>query len=204
MKDYLIIDFETTGLDHTVEQVIEVGAIKYDEHFNQIGSFNSMVRLNPGNELSDFIKELTGITEDLLIGGMQEFEAMDTLDAMIDEETIVVAQYVPFDFAYLANFDIYPKRFICTKSLTQHIDGTKVSSSLGKTAERLGIVLENAHRAMDDVTATKEILKYRLDEEPEYVENFIVERADRAVDMFMPKHTKKFIEVEPKPVFEKN
>ena len=35
-KNYLVLDFETTGLDYKTEQVIEVGAIKYDEELEEL------------------------------------------------------------------------------------------------------------------------------------------------------------------------
>ena len=94
-KNYLVLDFETTGLDYKTEQVIEVGAIKYDEDFNEVGMFHTYVKLYVKHGLSDFIKDLTGITEEKLEYGMNEGDAMHTIATMIDEETIVVAQFAP-------------------------------------------------------------------------------------------------------------
>ena len=71
-KNYLVLDFETTGLDYKTEQVTEVGVIKYDEDFNEIGMFHTYVRLQNDRVLSDFIKKHTGITEDKLAYGMNE------------------------------------------------------------------------------------------------------------------------------------
>lgn len=193
-KNYLVLDFETTGLDYKKEQVTEVGAIKYDENFNEVATFHTYVKLYVEHGLSDFIKNLTGITEEKLEYGMTEDSAMDVIASMIDLDTIVVAQYAPFDFAYLSKDEIYPRKFICTKSLTQLADGTDVSSSLTPTCERLGIKLENAHRAMNDVEATAKVLQHRLGQDLDFVENFIMERSERAVDMFLPKYTEKFVQ----------
>lgn len=190
-KNYLVLDFETTGLDYKKEQVIEVGAIKYDSNTKEIGKPHTYVRLEKVKELSAFIKNLTGITEERLEYGVSEAVAMEMLSHLIDEDTVVVAQYAPFDFAYLSNYGIYPKRFICTKSLTELADGNAVSSSLGATCERLGIKLEDAHQAMNDVEATAQILWHRLSQNLNYEENYIREREDRLVDMFVPKFTEK-------------
>lgn len=195
MKNFLVLDFETTGLDYKTEQVIEVGAIKYDENYNEVATFHTYVKLHDGNRLSDFIKDYTGITDNMLEYGMSEQSAMSVIWSMIDSDTIVVAQFAPFDFAFLSNYDIYPQKFICTKSLTQQADGVGVSSSLTPTCERLGIQLIDAHRAMNDVEATAKVLQYRLAQNLKYVENFIMERSDRAVNTFVPKYTEKFLTV---------
>ena len=128
MKKYLVLDFETTGLDRQTEQVTEVAAIKFDEEFNEIGSFHTYVNLHVPHGLSDFIKKLTGITEDKLMTGISEQAAMNVLDTLIDDETIVVAQFAPFDFGYLANYHIYPKQFLCTKTLTNLAEPSEKSN----------------------------------------------------------------------------
>jgi DNA polymerase III subunit epsilon len=186
--NYVVIDFETTGLDYTKEQIIEVALIKYDKEFKEIGSFNSLVRLQEGRVLSGFIKNLTGLSEEALKDGMKEVDAMQIVLDFIDRDTIVVAQYAPFDLAYMSKYDIVPERYICTKSLTSQVEPT-VSSSLIPTCERLGIPLENAHRAFADVRATAELLKYRLNEgEAQFVENYIVKSPDRDLN-FVPHGT---------------
>lgn len=178
MKNYVVIDFETTGLDHKVEQIIEVALIKYDKEFNELGSFNTFVKLTPGKELSPFIKEYTGITEKQLENGMNEIDAMRIVKSFIDLSTIVVAQYVPFDFAFMAKHGILPHRFICTKSLTSQVEPEE-TSSLKPTCERLGIKLDNPHRAFADVKATTEVLKVRLSQDIDYLLNTIVKSPDR-------------------------
>ncbi|UKL30042.1 3'-5' exonuclease [Bacillus phage PK2] len=186
--NYVVIDFETTGLDYKKEQITEVALIKYDEEFNEIGSFNTLVKLEEGRVLSDFIKNLTGLTEEALKDGMSEELAMIIVEDFIDKDTIVVAQYAPFDLAYMSKYHIVPQRFICTKSMTSQVEPT-VSSSLIPTCERLGIPLENAHRAFADVRATAELLQYRLKEgKAQFVENYIVKSPDRDLN-FIPHGT---------------
>lgn len=181
-KNYLVLDFETTGLDRNVEQVTEVGLIKYDEDFNEIASFHTYVKLRVEHGLSDFIKNLTGITEEKLSYGMSEGDAMDIIGYLINDETIVVAQYAPFDFGYLANYGIYPEHYLCTKTLTNLAEPNE-KSSLGVTCERNGIVLSDAHTAMGDVKATSELLKLRLRQGFGIYENYVTEQSDRPNSM---------------------
>ena len=186
-KNYLVLDFETTGLDYKTEQVTEVGVIKYDEDFNEIGMFHTYVKLQNDRVLSDFIKDHTGITEDKLEYGMSEQLALAIVDAMIDDDTIVVAQFAPFDFGYLSNQYIFPENYICTKTLTDIAEPYE-RSNLGETCKRNGIILENAHTAMGDTMATKELLQLRLSQGLGIYQNHVTEQPDRPL-RFMPHNT---------------
>ena len=55
------LDLETTGLDPNVDEIIEIGAIKFKGD-TVIDTFHSLV--NPYKELSPFIMELTGIGQE--------------------------------------------------------------------------------------------------------------------------------------------
>lgn len=167
-ETYVVLDFETTGLDYISEQVTEIGAIKLNEDFEEVGVFHTFVRLQDGNVISPY----TDITPEQLATGIPEHRAMAALESFIGDST-VVAQWAPFDLAFLKNHRVYPQRFICTKSLTAQAEPGE-SSSLGATCERLGISLENAHRALDDAKATAEVLKYRMAQDGLIVFNTVV------------------------------
>lgn len=184
---YTVLDFETTGLDFKTEQVIEISAINLDDYFNEVGTFNTFVKLREGKELPEFITNLTGIEHDDLVFGMEEEDAFNLLRGFIGRNT-VVAQYAPFDLAYLFEHMIVPRQYICTKSLTSKAEPTE-NSSLIPTCERLGINLENAHRAIDDCRATAEVLKHRLIINGMFgCENTLVVTEGRALN-FIPRYT---------------
>lgn len=60
--NYTAIDIETTGLDPCFDEIIEVAAIRYVDGKEQ-ARFQSLIK--PQNEVSDFIEELTGITNEI-------------------------------------------------------------------------------------------------------------------------------------------
>lgn len=153
---YVVLDFETTGLDFRTEQVTEIGAVKLDENFNEVGSFHTFVQTTKGRKPHP----VSGITEEMTANGMPEGKAFSFLAQFIADAT-VVAQYAPFDLAFLAQHYLNPRKFICTKSMTSKVE-PELSSSLGPTCERLGIDLKNAHRALDDARATAQVLKHRV------------------------------------------
>lgn len=47
-KDLIFYDFETTGKDPHWDQILQVGAIKVNQDFDELGSFESRGRLRPG------------------------------------------------------------------------------------------------------------------------------------------------------------
>lgn len=176
-----ILDFETTGLDHTQEQVLEVAAIKTDlEH--ELGRFHMTVRLKEGKQLPQFSKD-TGFTEEMLVNSPNELQAMLGLAAFVGNDT-VVAHYAPFDFAYMKKYGLTPQFFLCTRSIERFLN-PKESASLAPTTERYGIVLEDAHRAMNDIEATVEVLKAQFAEMKrrgvtrKAVQNLIVDSDER-------------------------
>jgi DNA polymerase III epsilon subunit-like protein len=188
---YTVIDFETTGLNYTQEQVIEVSALKLNEDLQEIGTFNTFVALEEGKELPQIITDLTSITPLDLKYGMHEEIALELLMDFIGTDT-VVAQYAPFDLAFLAHKTGFePKRFICTKSLTSIAEPNE-NSSLVPTCERLGIKLEGAHRAINDCIATAEVLRKRMDDTripSEHYFNTLCITEGRALN-FIPKFTR--------------
>jgi DNA polymerase-3 subunit epsilon/DNA polymerase-3 subunit alpha (Gram-positive type) len=188
---FTFIDFETTGLDHNEEQVIEVAAIKTDLE-REYGRYHVLVALKDGKELPQFSKD-TGFSEEMLAGGANELGAMLGLAGFIGNDT-VVAHYAPFDFAYLNNFGLEPSFFLCTRSIERILHPTE-SASLAPTCERYGIKLEGAHRAMNDLEATVEVLKAQLAEGEKQgmprrnFANLIIDSEERP-NRFTPKHAR--------------
>lgn len=181
---YVVLDFETTGLDYKTEQVTEIGAVRLDDQFREVGSFHTFIQLMPGKELSKF----TDITQDMVDAGVSQFAGMKQLQDFIGTST-VVAQWAPFDLAFLHMHGVNPKNFICTKSLTSQAQPDE-SSSLGPTCERLGIPLLHAHRALEDARATGKVLKHWLTSGIELdSNNSIVVSPGRPLN-FIPHHTK--------------
>jgi DNA polymerase III subunit epsilon len=180
---YVVLDFETTGLNYREEQITEIGAVRLDADFNEVGSFHTFVKLKPWHQLSEY----TDITQEMVDAGVDEAVGINQLISFIDGAT-VVAQYAPFDLAFLSKWGYEPHRFICTKSLTSQAEPFE-SSSLGPTCERLGISLENAHRALDDAKATAKVLEHRMTkDEGLAVMNTLVVTPGRPFN-FIPKYT---------------
>jgi len=153
---YIVFDFETTGLEADKEQVIEIASAKLDENLNPIDTFTTLVALEEGRKLPQFIRQLTGITAEDLEGQMPEPEAMAKLKEFIGD-SIVVAQFASFDLSFLAKV-LVPEKFICTRSMARLLRPEEYAS-LSNLIKIYGIENLDPHRAYADVEATIEVFK---------------------------------------------
>jgi DNA polymerase III subunit epsilon len=153
---YIVFDFETTGLEADKEQVIEIASAKLDENLNPIDTFTTLVALEEGRKLPQFIRQLTGITEEDLFWGMPEPLAMRHLKEFIGD-SIVVAQFASFDLSFLAKV-LVPEKFICTRSMARLLRPDEYAS-LSNLIKIYGVENLDPHRAFADVEATIEVFK---------------------------------------------
>ena len=154
---YIVFDFETTGLEANKEQVIEIASAKLDENLEPVETYSTLVRLNEGRTLPQFIRQLTGITaEELEEKGIPEKHAMKQLKEFIGDN-IVVAQFASFDLSFLAKV-LVPEKFICTRSMARLLRPDEYAS-LSNLIKIYGIENLDPHRAYADVEATIEVFK---------------------------------------------
>lgn len=190
MTTYSFLDLETTGLDSNQEQIIEVSIINTDFKNPVIRSFQSLVRLEKGKQLPEFITKLTGITKAELKGAPPLTEVEDNIRGFIGDN-VVVAQFAPFDLSFLGDV-INPKEFYCTRTMSTLLFPGE-NPSLGPTCNRLGINLDGAHRAMADAKATMELFKlYKSHLNPKYPKGLthfrnLVANTDKRPLTFIPK-----------------
>jgi len=159
---FTLFDFETSGLNDPVgtDQIIEVAALRTDLE-KDYGSIQMYVKLK-GGTLSDFIKNLTGLTESDLEYGVSEWRAVEILRSFA-YGTTYVAHHYPFDASFLKKAYPMPDPtdFICTRVLVKLVEPNE-KASLADVAKRIGHDLSGHHQAGNDVRATKAILKHYL------------------------------------------
>jgi|GEM_PF-7069971 DNA polymerase III len=84
--DYVMIDIETTGLSTDWDSIIEVAAVKV-HNGEIINEYSSFVEYN--DELPEFITDLTGITNEMLIGAPSPQIVMKELSDFIGSDIII-------------------------------------------------------------------------------------------------------------------
>lgn len=165
LDSFVVFDVETTGFSAKNDKIIEIGAIKIKKG-EIVSSFNILI--NPKEPLKDEIIALTGITDSMLVNQPEIGEVINDFNNFISN-SILVAHNASFDISFIKNsFEKnglnFRKPYIDTLELSRIFYSNVRSHSLGNVAKRLGVSLENAHRAVDDAKATGEIFIKLLEE----------------------------------------
>ncbi len=160
-NEYIVLDIETTGLSFRTEKITEIGAVKVKDG-EIVDTFETFV--NPEIPIPKRIVELTGITDEMV-------ETAETIDLVMPKflEFIgnlkLVAHNADFDVGFLKyNAEILglnmDNEYIDSLALSRQLFPEFKKHKLGMLAEKFGINVENAHRALDDVkTLVKVFLK---------------------------------------------
>ncbi len=168
-----LIDVETTGRDSSTDRVIEVG-IALGRGGVVVARYNWLI--NPGGPISPESTAVHGI-KDEDVKDSPSFAEIAHEIAQALAGTIPAAYNAGFDRAFmLAEFGrtghAFPKNAALTQG-TEWIDPLvwarelqreEKSRALGDVAQRLGVALENAHRASEDAEAALLVL-YKLGED---------------------------------------
>ena len=73
---YIALDLETTGLSATKDRILEIGAVMV-ENGEVTGTYETFV--DNGVEIPERIRELTGITEDMVAGSPERSRCWDII-----------------------------------------------------------------------------------------------------------------------------
>ena len=161
---YCVLDLETTGFSATTEKITEVGIMKVKDG-EVIDEFSTFV--NPEKHIPQRVSEVTNITDDMVA----DAETIDKVfPKILDfiEGSVLVAHNAPFDIGFLKqNAKVlgyeFDYTYIDTLSLAKDLFPDYKKYKLGKIAENLGIKVEVAHRALDDVDTTVKVFRVMMD-----------------------------------------
>jgi DNA polymerase III epsilon subunit-like protein len=100
-----LLDFETTGLDHDQDKVIELGLVilRYSPSIKVITSIDKVIsRYNdPGIPISQKIQKITGITDKDVIG--KSIDLAQVTKWLENEKTYIIAHNAKFDRPFFHN-----------------------------------------------------------------------------------------------------
>ncbi len=161
---FVILDLETTGIKPDNSGITEIAIISLINGKEEL--FETLV--NPEMPIPPEITRLTGISDDMVRDKPKISELAPILDEMF-KGSIFVSHNVPFDWGFLDfSFRRHLKKplrmpSLCTLRLARKYLGLR-SNKLGSVADYFKIELKNAHRAMADTRAVKEILFHMIDQ----------------------------------------
>ncbi len=160
---YCVLDLETTGFSFRTEKITEVGIMKV-QNGEVIDEFSCFV--NPEKPIPPRVVEVTNITDDMV----KDAETIDKVMPKILNfigDSVLVAHNADFDIGFLKyNANILglslENTYLDTLRLAKDLFPNFKKYKLGIIAENLGIKVEVAHRALDDVDTTVKVLNVML------------------------------------------
>lgn len=181
-REYVCLDVETTGLDPSEDEIIEVAALLIRDGV-EIDRFTSLIRpkkshalllvsklhaMEPHEVLSfwdthlvpDTISKLTGITDEMLLSAPYGEEVFPQLSDFIGEKAIV-GHNVNFDINFI--YDAFNEmgltlsnNYIDTLRIARNLFPEMEHHRLSDLLSKLEVEIASAHRASDDAAATSE------------------------------------------------
>ena len=156
---FVVFDLETTGLFFTQHEIIEIGAVKI-ENGKITETFSTLIK--PESKISEEITNITGITNDMVKDAPNFQNVLNDFYEFCKDCVLVGYNILEFDIKFL-NFHAnkYGVEFShkiedALLMARKYCPGLK-RYKLKDVSNNLGVVLENAHRALNDTLATAEV-----------------------------------------------
>ena len=170
---FTVLDIETTGLNVESDEIIEIGAIKYQGNI-EIARFHSLIKPSKAF-IPRYISNITGITTAMIIDKPTIAEVLPQFLDFI-KDTVLVGHNINKDLSFLNRDSVkYLNRkiknpYICTDRLARKIMPDVDSKSLINLAKIFNIPVIKHHRAIYDTEVNLEIFKKMM----EFLESYSV------------------------------
>ncbi|MCL1951159.1 MAG: 3'-5' exonuclease [Turicibacter sp.] len=163
LKDYTVLDIETTGLEAGRHRITEIAAIKIRDG-QPVGEYSWLVK--PYRRLEfDYlpaeITELTGITMEMLRNGHPIEETLTGLLSFIGDDVVLGHNLKRFDMAFLnEDFNYFlgtalENELVDSLEIARRLFKQKGGNGLQKLAKKLEVPAQGrAHRALSDCHVT--------------------------------------------------
>jgi DNA polymerase III subunit epsilon len=159
-RDTTVFDLETTGLNPRTDRIVEIAALRIR---NGLVVETFQVLIDPEIRIPAKATEITGLTDDDVRGCPTIAEVLPDFMKLAGD-SVLVAHNALFDLSFL---DVNLRRHL-GRGVENHFIDTRAlcidqfpyqSHRLDVMCKKLGIELNGAHRALNDVTATWELLQ---------------------------------------------
>ena len=162
---FCVLDLETTGRSYRSEKITEIGIMKV-KNGEVIEEFDELV--DPEKPIPEEVVEITHISDDMVKG-------KPTIDVIMPKalefigDSVVVTHNTDFDIGWM-RYNCqklgleFNSTYLDTLRLSKKIYTNFTKYKLGIIAEKLGIEVDVAHRALADVDTTVKVLNKMLEE----------------------------------------
>ncbi len=152
--ELIAFDLETTGLDVATSEIIEIGIARFDDG-ELIDSYQTFVK--PSGPIPVEITHLTGIHPEDVQHAPPIENILGELEAQFGSAP-VIAHNAGFDVSFMHKHGLLPENAVIdTYELASIVLPSAPRYNLSSLARAAGIQIKNAHRALDDATATGQL-----------------------------------------------
>ena len=150
---FVVVDLETTGLDSTQHEIIEIGAIRVNRDSNIHDTLQALIK--PTQRIPKKISKMTGISQDMVDrDGEPIGKMMEEFAKFIGDLPLVVFN-ADFDMAFLRRAAKQHNLVIgnpvsCALKMARRAWPGRKSYRLRDLAKDGGLLGEGTHRALDD------------------------------------------------------
>lgn len=152
-----VIDLEMTGLNARTEKIIEIGAARIRDG-KVVDTYAKL--LSPGRKLDEKTVQITGITDEMLIGCPTFSDIKEEFLEFIGED-VLLGHNVIFDYSFLKKAVInespkgtrFERKGVDTLKIARRFLPGEQKKQLSSLCAHYGIEY-HAHRALDDALAT--------------------------------------------------
>ncbi|MGY3512227.1 3'-5' exonuclease [Bradyrhizobium lupini] len=160
----ILLDTETTGLDHATHEIIELGMVKFDytPDGRIVGVRDTFSAFNePTAPIPPEVTALTGITDDMVAGHKIDEAAVNGF--VDDSVVLVIAHNSGFDRKFSERYwPVFERKgWACSATEVDWRQHGFEGAKLGYLLNGAGY-FHQAHRAVDDCHALLEILDFDL------------------------------------------
>jgi len=187
----IVFDVESTGVDVTEDEIIQIAAIKVNKNGEVLEKFEKILKNNKSVKNSEHIH---GFSDEFLKENGEDKKAVLKEFVKFSEDAVIVGHNVQYDINILTSE--LERSNLCKPKFKAFYDTLDIyrrfhPSLVNHKLETLSILFKTenkpSHDAMDDILATKDLLVKALD-------NDIVPTSVRRIG-YMSKHLKSFINI---------
>jgi DNA polymerase III epsilon subunit family exonuclease len=158
-NDVVVFDLETTGLEATKCEIIEIGAVKISKG-KIVETFETLIK--PSCHIPEDSTEIHGITDEMVANCPSVKQVLPDFYKFCYGSTIM-AYNIDFDYKFISIWGkkqglIFDNKQMDVLLLARlYVPGLK-NFKLSTVCKKLDVSLENAHRAVHDAMATAEVV----------------------------------------------
>ena len=156
IQDFTAVDIETTGLSPMFDSIIELSAVRFRSG-KEVAAYNQLI--NPDVEIDSFITELTGITNEMLVGMPLIDDVLPDFLSFLGDD-VIVGHNVHFDINFIYDACVetgkppLKNNFIDTMRISRRLHKDWPDHKLDTLLAELNLKSRSKHRAENDARLT--------------------------------------------------